>query len=189
MEQHMLMRRSRHKGFSLIELLVSVGLFTVVMTVSIGTLLALVSANQKAQSMKSVINNLNFALDSMSRTIRTGRTYHCASSIPSQTLPATATDCASGARILVLTDDHGNRLAYRRAGAVIERKVGAGQWIALTAPEVVIDDMLFYVTGTSLSDDFQPTVTVSIRGHAGTKDTTDSAFNIQTTATQRVLDE
>jgi len=191
MEQHMLMRRSHSKGFSLIELLVSVALFTVVMTVSIGTLLALVSANQKAQSMKSVINNLNFALDSMSRTIRTGRTYHCASSIPSGSFPTTAADCPSGEDGLVLTDDHGNRVGYRHNGTAIERKREGvdASWVPLTAPEVVIGEMLFYVTGTSVADDRQPTVTMSIRGRAGTKEDTDSAFNIQTTATQRVLDK
>ena len=181
-------RRVFQQGFSLIELLVSVALFTVVMTVSVGTLLALVNANQKAQSMKSVVNNLNFALDSMSRTIRTGRTYHCTDTI-SGTLPMTTADCAGGAKGLVLTDDHGNRLAYRYINAGIERNNGTGGWVELTAPEVVIDDMRFYVTGSTAGDGMQPMVTLSIRGHAGTKDATQSAFNVETTVTQRVLDQ
>lgn len=179
---------SSQRGFTLIELMVSVALFTVVMTVSVGTLLALVAANQKAQSMKSVVNNLNFALDSISRTIRTGHSYYCDNNVPS-TLPLTTADCANGARILVLTDDHGKRLAYRKSGTALERKVGTDGWVALTAPEVVIDSMLFYVTGSTAGDGVQPTATLSIRGHAGTKETTDSAFNVETTVTQRVLDE
>lgn len=183
----------RNEGFSLIELLVSVALFTVVMTVSVGTLLALVSANQKAQSLKSVTNNLNFALESMSRTIRTGRLYYCAngSSIPDR-LPTTGAltrDCATGESGIVLTDDQGARLAYRRNGARIERKIGNNPWIPLTADEVVIEGMRFYVTGTRVGDLVQPTATISIRGQAGPKVTTESAFNIQTTVTQRVLDE
>ena len=182
--------RCRH-GFSLIELLVSVALFTVVMTASIGTLLALINANQKAQSLKAVINNLEFSLDSMSRTIRTGRLYYCTDSVPG-TLPGTDTlDCPDGARGIVLTDDHGNRLAYRLGGATIERRDSnsGATWIALSAPEVVIEDMRFYVTGSALGDTAQPTATISIRGHAGSKVSTDSSFNVETTVTQRVLDQ
>lgn len=181
-------------GFSLIELLVSVALFTVVMTVSVGTLLALINANQKAQNLKSVINNLNFSLDGMTRTIRTGKAYNCMSgaSIPG-TLPLTTGDCTNGATGLVLTDDHNNRLAYYYDSStkrIYRRDVNSGStWIALTAPEVMINDMLFYVAGTTVGDTAQPTVTVSIRGQAGPKASTDSLFNIETTVTQRVLDE
>ena len=175
-------------GFSLIELIVSVALFAVVMTASVGTLLALVSANQKAQSLKSVINNLHFALDSMARTIRTGQLYFCADSV-SETVPSGTADCALGGRTLTLTDDHGVRLAYRYEEGRIERRVGSEGFAGLTAPEVVIDDMQFYVTGSTVGDTVQPTVTISIRGHAGAKPTTDSSFNVQTTVTQRVLDQ
>ena len=190
MRYHIHSVRRRTSGFTLIELLVSVALFTVVVTASVGTLLALVSANQKAQSLKSVINNLHFSVDSMARTIRTGRSYFCAAggSIPSA-LPSGAQDCVNGETGLVLTDDHGARLAYRFTAGRIERKVGTGAWVALTAPEVAISDMRFYVTGTTAGDGFQPSVTLSIRGSAGRRETTDSSFEAQTTITQRVLDE
>ena len=65
------------RGFTLIELLVSVALFSVVMLISVGSLVAMAEAARKAESIKSVLNNLNFAFDSMSRTIRTGYLYHC----------------------------------------------------------------------------------------------------------------
>lgn len=181
-------------GFTLIELLVSVGLFTVVMTISVGTLLALINANQKAQSLKSVVNNLNFGLDSMLRTIRTGRVYNCMTGQSIlDTLPSGVANCANGKSGLVLTDDHGNRLAYKYDNVskrIYRRDIASGTtWIALTAPEVVIEDMLFYVTGTGVGDTLQPTVTVNIRGHMGLKESTDSSFNIETSVTQRVLDE
>lgn len=189
LEKHAALLHSH--GFSLVELLVSVALFTIVMTVSVGTLLVLINANQKAQSLTSVINNLNFGLESMSRSIRTGLLYNCTNSIPS-TLPLGVANCPSGGAGLVLTNDTGGRLAYRYNSTRknIERRIGNGSlWIALTAPEVVIDDVLFYVTGTVAGDTIQPTVTISIRGHAGTKTSTDSSFNVQTTLTQRLLDQ
>ncbi|MBI4086786.1 type II secretion system protein [Candidatus Kaiserbacteria bacterium] len=180
------------RGFSLIELLVSVALFAVVMTASVGTLLALVDANQKAQSLKAVINNLQFALDSMARTIRTGRLYHCTNAVP-PTLPTGTNDCAAGASAIVLTDDHGNRLAYRynsSTHALERRDINSGSsWIALTAPQVVVEDAVFYVTGTPTTDGIQPTATMQIKGSAGPNPDTDSAFSIEVTVTQRVLDQ
>ena len=179
------------RGFSLIELLVSVALFSIVMTVSIGTLLVLINANQKAQSFKSVIDNLNFGIDSISRAVRTGRSYNCNNSVPA-TLPSGVRNCNNGRTALVFTDERGRRVAYRYNNAgegSIERRIGNNSsWVALTASNVFIDDMLFYVTGTASADEVQPTVTISIRGHAGVKAATDSYFNIEMTIAQHVLD-
>ena len=65
------------KGFTLVEMIVAVALFAVVMLISVGTLLALVGANRKAQALQSVINNLNITLDGMVRAIRMGGNFHC----------------------------------------------------------------------------------------------------------------
>ena len=185
-------RTGARRGFSLIELMVSVALFTIVMTISIGTLLALVNANQKAESLKSVINNLNFGLESMARTIRTGHLYYCTTSNIDDPLPTGTQDCSSGEKGLVLTDDKGKRVAYRLQGTVIVRATEDDpEWIPFTAPEVVVDGMLFYVTGTTPAPDdlLQPTVTISIRGHAGVKADTESEFHLETTVTQRLIDQ
>src|SRR3990167_4918000 len=64
-------------GFTLVEMIVAVGLFSLVMLVSVGALLALTGANRKAQALQSVMNNLNIALDGMVRSIRMGSNYSC----------------------------------------------------------------------------------------------------------------
>src|SRR3989344_8697452 len=53
------------RGFTLVEMIVAIALFSIVMVVSVGALLALVTANRKAQALQSVMNNLNIALDGM----------------------------------------------------------------------------------------------------------------------------
>lgn len=67
-------------GFSLIEMIVSLGIFSVIVTTAVGALLVLISTNQKLQGEQSVMTNLSFALDSMTREIRTGYNYYCDSS-------------------------------------------------------------------------------------------------------------
>src|SRR3990167_8812616 len=69
------------RGFTLVELIVSIGLFSIVMLVSVGALLALTGANRKAQALQSVMNNLNIALDGMVRSIRMGSDYHCGTGV------------------------------------------------------------------------------------------------------------
>lgn len=68
---------SKTRGFSLIELLVSMTIFITVMTIASGALLTLIDANQKAQNQKLVMSNLAFVLQSMTREIRTGTDWYC----------------------------------------------------------------------------------------------------------------
>jgi prepilin-type N-terminal cleavage/methylation domain-containing protein len=65
------------RGFTLIEIIVSVSIFTIVMLVTMGALLTLNDSSRKAQALRTVIDNLNFAVEDMSRKIRTGDIYRC----------------------------------------------------------------------------------------------------------------
>ncbi|MDO8518529.1 MAG: type II secretion system protein, partial [bacterium] len=69
-----------NRGFTLVEMLVSVAIFTVVMVIALGALLSLSAASRKVQTINTAVNNLSFAVDSMSRLIRTGLNYHCGAS-------------------------------------------------------------------------------------------------------------
>jgi prepilin-type N-terminal cleavage/methylation domain-containing protein len=70
-------RSIKQSGFTLIEMIVSLALFSVVVTIAVGALLVLISSNQRLQNEQSVMTNLSFALDSMTREIRTGSNYYC----------------------------------------------------------------------------------------------------------------
>lgn len=60
-------------------MIVSLGVFAVVVTITTGALITLIAANQRFQKEQNTTTNLAFALDSMSREIRTGFNYYCAS--------------------------------------------------------------------------------------------------------------
>ncbi|MDQ5893200.1 MAG: hypothetical protein QG640_211 [Patescibacteria group bacterium] len=72
---------SQQKGFTLVEMIVSLAIFTIVAVVAVGALLKITDANRKGQSLKTAINNLNFALESMSREMRVGVNYAADSDI------------------------------------------------------------------------------------------------------------
>jgi prepilin-type N-terminal cleavage/methylation domain-containing protein len=73
----MSLKNTFNKGFTLIEMIVSLGVFSVVVTTAVGAMLVLISTNQQLQAEQSVMTNLAFALDTMTREMRTGFNYYC----------------------------------------------------------------------------------------------------------------
>lgn len=181
------------KGFTLIELMVSVAIFSIVMVIAVGSLFSMMDANRKAQALKSSINNLAFALENMSRQIRSGSTYHCG--VGALT---TALDCPSGGSQIAFEPYGGSasnandQVVYRHAGARIERSTNGGAtFLPITSPEVTVEDLTFYVVG-SLPNDFpmqQPKVVITLSGYAGVTDRTRTEVRLQTMITSRLLDE
>ena len=196
------------EGFTLIEVLVSLTLFTIVVTMAVGTLLVLIDANSKQQNVQSVVTNMSFALDSMTREIRTGYFYQCENS--SANLQKVSgpiyQDCSNGEANFAFTESGGsltgdldsNRIGYRLNGNSIERRLGnpssnGVDWRPITAPEVIVETLEFVVTDSQpYSDGFinkkSPTVTIFVSGTAGEIAGLDSSFNLQTTVTQQILD-
>jgi prepilin-type N-terminal cleavage/methylation domain-containing protein len=191
------------RGFTLVEILVSLGLFAIVVLVAVGALLSLTGANRKAQALQSVMNNLNVTVDGMVRNMRDGNTFYCG--INGGT---SISDCASspGTAFSFTTIDN-KRWIYRYAasgdgicttqsgaGGCIEKSIDGGtSYTAVTAPEVSITDMKFYVIGTdrmqATADTTQPKVVIVIKGTAGGGTVkVQTKFHLQATAVQRVLD-
>lgn len=199
------------RGFTLVEMMVAVALFAVVMTISVGALLALVDANRKAQAVQSVMNNLNIALDGMVRNIRMGINYHCDDAAEfSKPVLSTREDCVSGGELLAF-EAFGNDLAdntdqwvyWFEDGRIWKSEDARDTGLPITAPEVEIDSFQVFVTGAegvlnANGDVIQPKVVFSIQGTAGAEDSVFSlvgtakrirtTFNIQAVASQRLLD-
>lgn len=182
------------RGFSLIEMIVSVALFATVMLVSTTTLLSLVGANRKSQALQSVMNNLNIALEGMVRSIRMGTEYHCGGAPYSN-----PQDCQGG-DTFAFQSFEGERWIYWFAedangiGRIYKSETGdMSGGFAITAPSVSIEELGFYVVGTArgVADaaNVQPKVVIVLKGAADTNNArTVSSFAIQATAVQRVLD-
>lgn len=189
-------RTAQPRGFTLIEILVSVAIFSVVMVISLGALLSMSESDRKAQTLKSVINNLNFSLDAMSRSMRTGVNYHCDVTQLPVTTPRDCTQASAGATsIAFLSADNqvikycrGNGSTCDSAGtAVLVSKNGAA-YAPLTASEVVITNLQFYVTGAETSL-LQPHTVILLSGKVPVSASQTSSFDLETSVTQRLYDQ
>jgi prepilin-type N-terminal cleavage/methylation domain-containing protein len=179
------------RGFTLIEIMVAVSIFALVMMVSIGAVLSIVSANKKAQAVSSVITNLNFALEAMVRDLRTGYNYDCGGA------DVSGTDCEDigSSRIRFIstqssTDDNPVPVEYNLEDGSITKSVDDGPALSLTSEEVRIEELSFYVIGTTKSsggDYNQPRIIIILKGsYEGFGSLAE--FHLQTMVSQRRID-
>ncbi|MES2059880.1 MAG: type II secretion system protein [Patescibacteria group bacterium] len=187
------MQNKNHKnktlGFTLIEIMVAVSIFALVMVVAIGAVLSVVAANKKAQALNSVITNLNFALEGMMRDLRTGYDYDCDIST------VELDDCVSSAgnAVVFTSAQSANQKVIYSLNTVdhaIYKKVADENAYSMTAPEVKVEKLDFYVTGTAhgeSQDNRQPKILIIIQGeYTGYGDV--AKFSLQTMVSQRKLD-
>jgi prepilin-type N-terminal cleavage/methylation domain-containing protein len=197
-------------GFTLIELLVSVAIFSVMMVLALGALLSLSVADRKAETLKSAVDNMTFALDSMTRAIRTGQNYDCGNQASIAAADCTAGSIANqnGANYFTFLASNNIQTYYRLDAAqdgtslcgqttlpygCVERKLGsAGAWLPITSPDIVIQSangFLFHTKGALTGDNVQPKVIITLSGTVPVSTTQNTSFYMQTTVTERIYDQ
>ncbi len=183
--------RSPLMGFTLVEMIVSVGLFIIVLFIATSSFLAIVNADRKSRAVRIATDNLNLSLEDMQRKIKTGYTYNCGGGVGTN-------DCTTiPEESLAFSGQDGVRVIYARGttgvcgsgyqGCIL-RTVGANTPIPITSPEINVESLKFLVKGSDVSDTTQPAVVVSIKGSIGTVSSTKTDFSIQTVVTQRNYD-
>ena len=190
-----LSNKKGRQGFTLIEMLVSIAIFTFVMLITTSAIFTIVASNKKAESLKSVMDNLSFALESMTRNIRTGSSYD-AYQCPNQSqLPNCPGNLGGSPGFEFASNQelyNGNPITieyYLSNGQIMQNEPGNPDWsgpVAITASEINITRLDFYLVGSG-ADGYQPSVLMTVIGTAGVG-TTQSQFKIQTTLSQRQID-
>lgn len=174
-------------GFTLIEIMTAVSIFAVVMTISMGSILRVFDTNRKSEALKAVMDNLNLAVESMSREMRFGSLYSCEPAEPIPNPPSPA-DCIFGGSSIAFQANNGDLIVYALTEGTIEKSINGNPPLPVTAEEINISSLLFYVLGSSPNDDAQPRVHIKIKGTAGVKDVDQTDFTVQTMISQRKLD-
>jgi hypothetical protein len=161
--------------------MVAVGLFALIMTLASGAYLVMISINRQTQSITAGIDDISFALETMTRSIRTGGAYSCVGS----------GDCSGGGNSFSFVNTRGATVTYSRDSSSIQETINdpqsGTQSSALTDPlAITINSLTFYVSGTGKSDPYQPHVTIIISGTTHGKQP--ESFTVETGATMRGAD-
>jgi prepilin-type N-terminal cleavage/methylation domain-containing protein len=182
----MIKKNNNKKGFTLIELMVSITIFSIVMLLSVGAITTVLNANTKSKNRKIAIDNLNFLVESMSRSIRFGTIYHCGGGNVN-----TPNDCPSGSYSFSYLASDGTRITYSISNGEIVKSVNGGTFYNLTSVnDINITALTFRVFGSYPygTDYLQPQVIINISGTVGNDPRTQTNFDLQNTVSQRKLD-
>ena len=193
----MLKKARLSKGFTLIELLVAVGIFTIILTMSLGAIVSIISASKKARTLQTAINDLSGSMEAMAREIRFGKDYGC--------VAIGSGDCTTntGSNIIHFRASDGSAESYRLQGISVERCLKpksknlnsplpsscatGDNYYSVTPSEIRISSLWFTIQGASDSGDYslvQPRVIIVVQGNVIDGDQ-NTKFAIQTTISQR----
>lgn len=184
-------------GFTLVEIMVAVSIFATVAVIAIGAVISANDINKKAQAIKTVMDNLNFALDSITLKLKQGGGYYCANAgnfDPSPAYPVddSSNDCPGGGTAIAFRLANGEasppQFIYRFYNDKLQLSSNNGSgnmspFVDIVADEISIESGKFYVVGNN-SVDLQPRVLISMYGRA-TVGRQSSDFAIQTTVSDR----
>lgn len=184
------------QGFTLVELIVSVGIFAMVMLIATSAYFSLIALDRRARATNQIVSSLSFAVDAMSRGMRTGADFQCNNGSADAYGNYIAGDCTS----FSYTDSVlGTTVTYiKKVDGSIGRCQGSGSCLdanasPLTDPAITIQKLSFYVrgvgTGASPSWAQQPHVTFVISGELpGGKAGEKVPFTLEGGATQRLTE-
>lgn len=184
----MIRSRITSRGFTLVELIVSVGLLTIVVVIAMSAYLSLISLDRKARATNDLMTNLSFAVEAMSRSVRTGTNYDCGGI-------GGIANCPNGGSLLSFIDENNQTVTFLlKTDGTVGTCVGTGVCTAssatsITDPRVHVSNLTFYTQGAGTGDGLQPRVIFSVSGSI-TPDTMSApiSFTIEGGATQRLID-
>lgn len=194
-----------NSGFTLIELMVATSIFVMVVLAAIGALMITSNAAKESRSLRYAMDNVNYAMDTMTRNLRLGTEFSCTSAAsgaggykPSVGFTG---DCNLESGIVFTKTQsplgsHYNiayQLAPTATGNIIEKCEGTDPCVALTSPNVNITDLKFTVRGSyspgpgPTNDFLQPSVEILLKGTVTISNKV-TEFELQSLASQRTFE-
>jgi len=191
-------KKSNNKsGFTLIELMVATSIFTVIMLAAMGSLVITSNLAKKSQALNFTMDNLSFAIESMSRSLRMGTNYHCQQdgSISTNN-PLSGIVCPQGAGAISFIPAKGSSadfVIYFRSlrndgtGTIGRYNSVGNEYSDLISENIDIQELKFFLKGVQPNDNIQPSLYIKIRGVVNIKGE-QIGFAVQTMISQRTLE-
>mgnify|MGYP001573989563 CR=1 FL=1 len=200
----------KNAGYTIIETMISVSLFIIITVAGMGALLSANFVHKKSQDMRSIMDNLNFVMEDISRNLRTGYNYRCyniSQSLTGDSAINISRSCGNG---WALAFEHtfgnpndnidqwvyfigGDGKIYKSTNNAVG---GIDNFVQLTPNEIIITGNVdgVQVSGFSVlgaepppGNSQQPFVIIKLVGKITFKDVV-TPFSLQTSISQRLID-
>lgn len=166
----------KQKGFSLIEMIVAVAVFTVVVTIALSTYLNASSLQRRAVAARALNDNLSFAFEVMTREIRDGNAFSISPF-------GSRIDFINNFNCAIAYYESGKRL-YRDGSLEIDGSCSNSQNRPLTSSEIEINNLEFNLAFDNPSN-LRKMIIINMNGFINLEKGDEFEFNLQTVATQQ----
>lgn len=153
------------KGYTMVELLVAIGIFSVITTVAVGGFARALRTHREALALMSASSNVGNALEQIVRELRTGRSFVV----------------AGGGSSISFDNAIGQAVTYQMAGSSIERSSLAPAQ-KITDSNVVVRYLRFNYINVA---DYPPRLVINLGISPNVADVSDVVLDIQTTVSGR----
>jgi len=165
----------KHKGFTIIELIVAMGLFIILMGIAAGSFIKAMRTQRDIVALMAANDNASLALEQIAREIRTGYGF---------TTDLSVTE-------LHFVNANNFPVVYRLVSGAIERDITINNittYQKITADNVKVNNFKIQLFGQNAGDGYPPRITIAI-SVTGTDSSIEGVFtDIQTTISARNLD-
>lgn len=179
----MVLRKIKNRGFTLIEMIVSLVIFSLIIGAVIGVFSSSIQSQRKTLSAQELLDQTSYALEYMSRSLRMARKEL---SSPPACLSQRGLNYETTTITNIKFIDYSNVCTeFLLETGQIKKRTGTETWL-LTSPKFQVSRFRVNLSGQAQTiDNLQPSVTLflEIQGKA------QSSIKIQTTISQRNLDE
>lgn len=200
------MNHSARKGFTLVELLVAIAVFSILISIGVGGFVHALRTQREVAALISAQSNASAALEQITREVRTGYLFCTApgSSPGSPAIPNSIcqpqgqnSGCyLSGSvwtcrNIIDFFNADGQDVDYAMQNSALVRTVsGPNGYIPITGSDVILKYLTFTIAGNTEGDHWPPRITISlgISPYSNDPALANDIINLQTTVSAREMD-
>ena len=174
-------------GFTLLEMIVSTGIFAVLVIASMGIMISVSKAQLRSANLQAIQDNIRFSAELITKELRTGQNYQLTALCNLTSGKEISFDSTSGPRTYYLHPDPNIKALMRVKENPTPTCDNAVQF---TSEDIEVENFFVQLRGQNVGpDDGQPMATIVLKITATDPNTeTKTTMNLQTTVVQRIRD-
>jgi prepilin-type N-terminal cleavage/methylation domain-containing protein len=178
---------NKQKGFTLVELIVTITVFLIIFETVIGIFIAGIRQQRISLETQSLLDQITFSLEFMSRNLRMANKALDQSCLFSEGLNYEITHNGGGVKFINTMDDDNNKCQeFFLENGRLKYKKGNQNALPMTSSKLTVSSLKFNLMGQVQSDDVQPRLTFVLEISSKSPNIPKTKF--QTTISQRKLD-